>query len=117
MVMMSDHGRATTRGTDDVVVATKNCQEPFGQWASFLGTARIGHWLTTARLSARELDGCVVRLAKLLQQFDRRHADARIELVDIARNKKRYPHGVASGEGWVELALGLRSFAQRAAVK
>jgi hypothetical protein len=81
--MVSHHRHATSGGRYDVIVSAENIEEPFSERFCFGVQAGIGEWLATARL----LRGIVDFQAEVFQYIDRRNADLRVELVDVAGDK------------------------------
>jgi hypothetical protein len=82
--MVPDHGDATAGWGDDVIVGAEELQKAFGEWACLFGAAGVGHRLAAASLACGEFNV----VAGFFQKLNGGHADARVELVDIARDEK-----------------------------
>ena len=86
---MADHRDAATAGSNDVIVGTKRGDKALGGGAGVGHAAGVRHRLAAADLRRRELDLAGV---EMLEQSQRGDADARIELVDVARDEEADSH-------------------------
>ncbi len=93
VVMMSDHRHTTSGWCDDVVVRLEDIEEPLGERRRCISAAGVRHRLAAAGLAFREVE---IRDPESLQHPHHRHADVRIELIDVAGNEETDAHGLRS---------------------
>ena len=88
-VVVSHHRRAASGWAHDILILSEDFEKPFGERAGLLGQSCVGHRLPAAGLLCWNDDVTAVAF----QQVNSSQTDVRVELIDIAGDKKCDLHG------------------------